>query len=155
MKRIIPAAIFIATSLVVFAVSFSLAQEGVRDVSVIGMHGKAEVMAQGSTVWTEVTDKTRLGAGDTIRTMQGSYVDLDFAGKAQAAVTRVNEKTTLKIDTYVSSENIEERRIILDLAVGDVLVKVNKIKNESQFQVRTPMSIVGVRGTMFRVSTSE
>lgn len=129
-------------------------EETARNISVIDMAGKVEIMRDGTGIWASAVSDTKLGAGDIIRTGPGSRADLDFAGKAQAAVVRVNENSSMKIDAYVSSEKIEDRKITLDLTVGDILVKVNKVKNKSQFQVRTPTSIVGVRGTMFRVKTA-
>jgi len=132
----------------------SYAAENVKNVSVVALGGKVEALAQGSAAWQPVRAGMKLSAGDTVRTAKNSYADLDFGGAGQAAVVRIGEDSSLKIDTYIASNRIENRKIILDLTMGDILVKVNKVKNESQFQVRTPTSVVGVRGTAFEVRVS-
>ena len=43
----------------------------------------------------------------------------------------------------------------LQIAIGGVLVKAEKLKRESDFEVVSPSSIVGIRGTMFEVSVEE
>ncbi len=138
-----------------FGISICPAEGIDKDVTVMSISGNAEVMESGASSWIPALSGMKLGSGDTIRTKENSHLDLDFGGKAQAAVVRIAEKSTLKIDAYIASDKIEDRKITLDLAVGEVLVKVNKVKDESQFQVRTPTSIVGVRGTMFKVRTSQ
>ena len=43
-------------------------------------------------------------------------------------------------------------KTLLDLAMGEILIKAQKVHGEkSQFEVKTPTSIVGVRGTTFNV----
>jgi hypothetical protein len=145
----------VITTVLMFGFSASAYGEGGKDVTVMNISGNAEVMESGASSWIPALSGMKLGSGDTIRTKENSHLDLDFGGKAQAAVVRIAEKSSLKIDTYIASDKIEGRKITLDLAVGEVLVKVNKVKDESQFQVRTPTSIVGVRGTMFKVRTSQ
>ena len=131
----------------------SPATSGVKNVSLSVVSGKVETIVQGSG-WSPAVLGMKLGSGDMIRTAKNSYAELSFNGIDQAAVVRVEENSVIKIDTYIASDKPSDRKILLDLAVGDVLVKANKVKNESHFQVRTPTSIVGVRGTLFRVRTS-
>jgi hypothetical protein len=126
-----------------------------KDVVVADVQGKAEVMSQGSSSWDPISFGMSLGTGDTIRTAKGSYVDLKFKGNGQDdAIVRVDSNSNMKITDYVASNDVANKKIALDLAMGDILVKANQLKNESQFQVRTPTSVVGVRGTGFKVSVS-
>lgn len=152
-------ALFRTTSVILailfFGISMCTAEEGAKNVSILNISGIVEVMGQGSSVWAPAVSGMKLGAGDTVRTKENSHADLDFGPKSQAAVVRIGQNSSMKIDAYTASEKVDQRKILLDLAVGEVLVKVNKIKDESQFQVRTPTSIVGVRGTMFKVQTSQ
>jgi hypothetical protein len=56
--------------------------------------------------------------------------------------------TELKINKAEASETT-----LLDLALGAVLIKAEKLHSEkSRFEVKTPTSIVGVRGTTFSVA---
>lgn len=158
-------ALFIASAIFI-SPPFLYGAGGERNVSIIDARGKVEILARGAALWADGLPGMRLGTGDTIRTGDISYADLEFGGpsagsgpvpslsrdgKAQAAVVRIGANSSLTIDTYIASDNIEYRSILLDLALGEILVKVNKVKDESQFRVRTPTSIVGVRGTMFKV----
>ena len=53
----------------------------------------------------------------------------------------------LKKDKRTGTENT-----LLDLAVGKILVKAQKLRDpDSKFEVKTPTSVVGVRGTNFSV----
>lgn len=126
-----------------------------KNVAVTDVQGKAEVMSQGSGSWSPVTFGMSLSAGDTIRTAKDSYVDLKFSGSGQDdALVRVDSNSSMNITEYIASADSASKRIALDLAMGDILVKANQLKAESQFQVRTPTSVVGVRGTGFKVSVS-
>lgn len=149
-KLLILAIIAVST----FAFSMSYAIEAEKDVTIADMKGTVEVLPQGSSALVPAAIWMKLGSGDTIKTGDASYADLNFNGMGQSALVRVDANSSMKIDSYVAAANIAERKIALDLAMGDILVKANKLKDESQFQVRTPTSVVGVRGTGFKVHVS-
>jgi hypothetical protein len=155
MKKILYAAVICTVALLSMAyLSLSYAAEGVKAVSVVEMKGTVDIMQKGTSTWTPATLWMKLGSGDTVKTGADSYADLNFNGIGQAALVRVGASSVMKVDSYLASTKEAEKKISLDLSIGDVLVKANKMKNESQFQVKTPTSIVGVRGTGFKVSVS-
>ena len=43
----------------------------------------------------------------------------------------------------------------LELDIGSILVKAEALQGDSEFHVRTPNSIVGIRGTKFEVNVTE
>lgn len=152
MRKMLYAVIITVIAISSLACSSMAADAGsAKDVSVVDMKGTVEVMEKGASNWVAATAWMKLGAGDTVRTGKDSYADLKFNGMGDTALVRVGENSSMKVDTYVSSKDVAERKIALDLSMGDVLVKANKLKSESQFQVKTPTSIVGVRGTGFKV----
>ncbi|MCX5686829.1 MAG: FecR domain-containing protein [Candidatus Omnitrophica bacterium] len=130
------------------------AVSSVKNVTVADVRGKAEVIGQGSGSAAPVIFGMKVGSGDTIKTQKDSYVDLSFDAAGQDAMVRVEANSNMKIADYIASNKLENKKIALELAMGDVLIKANQLKNESQFQVRTPTSVVGVRGTGFKVSVS-
>jgi len=144
--------IVIALSLPVFVTS-AVSAAG-KDIAVRDAKGDVSVMSQGSTEWKKVDFGMMLSSGDTVKTGADSYVDLCFDGAEEDAIVRLDANTNMKVDSYVLAKQVENKKIILDLAMGDIMVRANKLKNESQFQVRTPTSIVGVRGTGFKVKVS-
>ena len=137
-----------------FGYSLSYAELSDKNVTIVDMKGRVGIIYEGSSNLTPARAWMKLGSGDTINTSEDSYADLNFNGLGQTAVVRVDENSSMKIDSYVAAEKMAETKIALDLAMGDILVKANKLKDESQFQVRTPTSIVGVRGTGFKVHVS-
>ncbi len=145
--------IFVTICLLCFTAVAGIAATG-KNVAVTDAQGSVQVMSQGSSAWSPVTFGMMLSAGDTIKTGKDSYADLSFNGSGQDAIVRVDANSSMKITDYVVAEKVENKKIALDLAMGDILVKANHLKNESQFQVRTPTSVVGVRGTGFKVSVS-
>jgi len=151
-KLLILAIIAVST----IAYSMSYAAEADKNVTIAEMKGTVEVLPQGSSAWVPATTWMKLGSGDMVSTKDASYADLNFDGLGQSALVRIDANSSMKIESYIASANVAERKIALNLAMGDILVKANKLKDESQFQVRTPTSVVGVRGTGFKVHvTSE
>lgn len=134
--------------------SITDAAETAKNVTLVELKGTVQVMQKGASEWVPAAVYMKMTSGDTVKTGKDSYADLNFNGMGQAALVRVGANSTMKVDTYVASASADQRKISLDLAVGDILVKANKLKTESQFQVKTPTSIVGVRGTGFKVQVS-
>ncbi|MBN1688101.1 MAG: FecR domain-containing protein, partial [Candidatus Omnitrophica bacterium] len=64
-------------------------------------------------------------------------------------------KSRLKMTTLEMDAITGEKITLLDLAIGKVLVHASKLQGESKFEVRTPTSTTGVRGTVFEVSVEE
>ncbi|MBI4711294.1 MAG: FecR domain-containing protein, partial [Candidatus Omnitrophica bacterium] len=48
-----------------------------------------------------------------------------------------------------------DKTTLLDLALGKIVVDVEKLKGNSKFEVRTPTALSGVRGTTFEVTVKE
>ncbi|MFH1380564.1 MAG: FecR domain-containing protein [Candidatus Omnitrophota bacterium] len=130
------------------------AEAAEKKITISEMQGKVQIKEAGASSWKLAEWGMRLGSGDTVRTGAGAYADLSFNGMAQTALVRVEASSEMAIDTFTTSKIMNRRKILLDLAIGEVLVKANKLKNQSQFQVRTPTSIVGVRGTGFKVKVT-
>lgn len=145
--------IFVAIGVLFFTAIAGIAATG-KNVAVTDAQGTVQVMSQGSSTWSPVAFGMMLSTGDTIKTGKDSYADLSFNGTGQDAIVRVDANSSMKIADYIVSDKIENKKIALDLAMGDILVKANQLKSESQFTVRTPTSVVGVRGTGFKVSVS-
>ena len=102
-----------------------------------------------------------LRTADTIRTGEDSFADLLLAGKGVAsAVIRVAASSELNL-TRMSQFNFEEgpdrlnpyASVTLDLKAGSLLANVRK-SNPGKFEVKTPTSVAGIRGTAFRLSST-
>jgi len=123
-----------------------------RVAVVMEVKGKVEVKTAGKK-WQPATVGTILKQNDTIRTNKNSSAVLNLDGKAQTATVEVNQKTELSLAEMaaVKDKNIQET--LLDLSLGNILIKAKKLHSEkSSFEVKTPTSVVAVRGTTFAVS---
>jgi hypothetical protein len=110
-------------------------------------------MSEGS--WQPAAPNMILHEKDEIRTINGiAKILLDKGGST--AKLDLQEGSHLRFNS-LQGENGEtgEKKTHLDLAVGKVLVEVNKLQGGSEFEVKTPTSSAGVRGTIFEVVVEE
>jgi hypothetical protein len=89
-------------------------------------------------------------AKDAIVTGQKSTVDILCSSEG---VIRINELSRMSIDSVTLNENTFNAALNLDK--GKVFASIAKMKKDSSLSVKTPTAIAAVRGTSFRVSTSE
>jgi len=122
-----------------------------RSAQIASLNGTAEVRQTGQAVWSPAKTGTVLNEGDTIRTAPQSWVLLNI-DRGRIATVEVKEGSEMMISELVADPTTDTSRTLLDLAMGEVLVKAQKVHGEnSKFEVKTPTSIVGVRGTTFNV----
>jgi hypothetical protein len=77
---------------------------------------------------------------------------LNVDGSGQTATVEVKENSQLLLSELLVNPANGTQKTLLDLAAGEILIKAQKVKGEeSKFEVKTPTSIVGVRGTTFAV----
>jgi hypothetical protein len=128
------------------------AAEGKRTAEIISLNGTAEVKLAGQTSWSPAQVGTILNEGDTLKTGLKSEAVLNVDGKGQTATVDVSENSNLLLSAMMLDQKAGTSRTLLDLAMGEILIMAQKVKGEqSKFEVKTPTSIVGVRGTTFRV----
>lgn len=90
-----------------------------------------------------------LYAGDEIRTKKGAACEIEFKTES---VVRLDENTDFKI--HEVKETSKGSKTSVQLFVGKILNVVSKTANSS-FEVKTPTSVAGVRGTEFAVEATE
>lgn len=134
------------------SVTLATAQETKR-IAVIGkLKGQVEAKSANG-VWLSAKVGMALNQGDTIRTKKDSWAILNLNGKAQTATVEVREKTELELSEMISNKREDAQKTLLDLSLGNILIKAKKLHSEkSSFEVKTPTSVVAVRGTTFAVS---
>jgi hypothetical protein len=89
--------------------------------------------------------KSRLRVGNEVRTKSRSQADIYLGSKV---LVRMKESSVIKVAQF----NVQRRsfRGEIKLLAGKVLVKVKrKLTKGSQFSLRTPVAVAGVRGTTF------
>jgi len=138
--------------LVVSLLSFSFGAEDQRKAVIIDLEGEVEVKVlerKRKTVPAQIG--MVLYEGDVLITKADSYAVLKLEGRETATV-EVNEESQLMLLELTEDREKQTQSTLLDLAIGKILIKVEKLlTEESKFEVKTPTSIVGVRGTIFSV----
>lgn len=139
-------------ALVLSIATFACAAEGKRTATITSLEGKAEVKLAGQTSWAAVQSGAILNEGDTLKTDANSKATLAIGSKSEVGTVEVSERSQLLLSSMMFDQKANTSKTLLDLAMGEVLVKAQKVQGEqSKFEVKTPTSIVGVRGTVFRV----
>ncbi len=133
-------------------VSFVFAQQVKRTAVISDLSGKVEVR-DASGKWRPASKGMVLKEGNAVRTMKGSSVMLTLDGDIQSGVVQLKQNSQLTLAELYKDKKKNTQNTLLDLALGEVLVKTKKLQEAgSRFEVKTPTSIVGVRGTEFSVA---
>lgn len=132
--------------------SSTFAAETRRVATIAEITGTAEVKI-GSGKWAPAKVGMSLTQGDTIRTKAKSMAILDLDGKARSAKVEIKENSLLTLAELAENKAKDTQKTLLDLSLGKILIMVQKLRQDnSKFEVRTPTSVVGVRGTTFSVA---
>lgn len=138
--------------LVVSVAALAWAAEGKRTAKIISIDGNAQVKLAGQTSWSPASVDMILSEGDTLKTDSKSFALVNVNGIGQTATVEVKEGSELLLAELLIDQKSGSHKTMLDLASGEILIKAQKVKSEdSKFEVKTPTSIVGVRGTTFAV----
>ena len=122
-----------------------------RNAKITSLNGPTEVKRAGQAVWSPASNGMVLGEGDALKTAEGSWalVNID---NGKIAMVELKGGSQMSIAELAGDPKSDTSKTLLDLAIGEVLIKAQKVHGESsKFEVKTPTSIVGVRGTTFNV----
>jgi len=145
--------VLLIVGLVLTLSSLAIAGETKRSVSISDLKGAVDVRTTQDKKWVEAKVGMILNEGDMIRTMANSWVVLNVDGRAETATVEIKENSQLKMAQLLENKANSSQSTLLDLALGEVLIKAKKLHSEkSKFEVKTPTSIVAVRGTTFSVA---
>jgi hypothetical protein len=133
--------------------TMAMAADTKRTASISDLKGKVEVRRMQDKDWSQAKVGTVLNQGDMLRTVGDSWALLNVDGYAQTATVEVKAGSQLAMAQLLENKQMSSQTTLLDLALGEVLIKAKKLHSEkSKFEVKTPTSIVAVRGTTFSVS---
>ncbi|NQT32610.1 MAG: FecR domain-containing protein [Candidatus Omnitrophica bacterium] len=127
------------------------AAEVSRTGKLVDMQGDVMVKFASSEETLPAEIGMKISEGDMIMTKADSWVFINLDG-VETATVEVEGNSKVLLAELVMDEEEGTQQTLLDLAIGKVLVTAQKIHHEdSSFQVKTPTSVVGVRGTTFAV----
>ncbi len=124
-----------------------------RNAKVVDIKGEVLVRLQKNKAWQAAETGMLLNEGDIIKTKDNSAAVIHVMdGEEQAAVVDINKNSQLMISELKTDKKNAVEHTLLDLAIGKILVTARKLhEKKSKFEIKTPTSIVGIRGTTFTV----
>ncbi len=127
---------------------------GADQAKVISMTGAAHYKAVGTSEWKNLDMGTVLSEGDAVKTGNGCEITMELKGAKKTAEIVVRENSEFVFQTFQHDKETLVDTTLLDVSLGAVLVKAEKLTGSSKFEVKTPTSIVGIRGTTFEVKVA-
>ena len=122
---------------------------------VLDITGEAHFLKAGAPDWAALQAGMTLSEGDKIKTGKDSEVRIELAGANKTAEITVRTASEFTFETLRHDKAALLDTTLLNVEVGGVLVKGEKLIGDSKFEVKTPTSIVGIRGTTFEVYASK
>ena len=127
--------------------------EMIRHGMIMTTKGRVEVKLKDSA-WKPAEAGMTLYENDEVRTGKESTAKILIDENGNTGQLDLKPESQLRMGGLELDRVTGDKTTILDLAVGKVLVHAEKLKGNSRFQVRTPNSTTGVRGTTFLVDAS-
>jgi len=139
-----------ATFVVVISVGLYVYSSQPALPGVIASEGVVMVQGAKDAAFKEICPAYKFRVGDIVTARKGAQVDIGLSNKY---AMRLKEGSSLRIAKL--TPRYGNGKVFLELAVGKVLVDVNKEGFKgSKFEVRTPTALAGVRGTKFSIDVS-
>ena len=130
------------------------AAEELRYASIKTIQGVVEVR-QNEGDWRPGEIGMILYPNDEIRTSGNSYAEILLDAGGKTGQLEIKEKTRMRFNTLDENPQTKDKTTLLDVAIGRVMIHVQKLKGASRFEVNTPTATMGVRGTKFEVNVTE
>ena len=113
------------------------------------LEGNARYQQHANEEWLPLSEGDYLNAGDTIKVLEDSRIELKFN---DGSVARFNENTTFIIQIQKKKGMIKKGIIRVKLIMGKVWANILKTLNvQAKFEVETATAVAGIRGTILRV----
>jgi hypothetical protein len=122
-----------------------------RMARVVKADGDVQVMLKSQGMWRAAQEGMELTEGDIIKTGPRGAALLNIEGDSKGSLVRMREDTELNLDILKEDIATNKKVTVLDVSIGKILIQAEKLKEGSRFEVKTPTSVVGVRGTKFAV----
>ena len=135
--------------------STEAASETPSQAKVVSIKGEAQFKKAGTDAWSALQNDTILSEGDSVKTGKNSEVELELTGAAKTGEVTVHYDSEFTFKTFRHDANTKIENTLLDVSIGAVLVKAEKLVGDSRFEAKTPTSIVGIRGTAFEIQVSK
>jgi hypothetical protein len=127
-----------------WAVGFLSLIEGAQKAKIVMLKGNATVLRFFKKI--PVVQGMSINAKDIIKTDKTSSASVELP---DGSIANIGPGSRLKMTRFVDKFNKNQRAVQLDLIIGAGKFKVNKLKGNQSFIIKTPTAVAGVRGTEF------
>lgn len=133
-------------------VSLIFAESIERTAKIITLTGSAQVKINKESAWQPLEKGTKLTQGAIIQTQKNSWLTLNLDGDGETATVEMEENSQLLLSELSRDDLAKTEQTLLDLALGKIIIKAKKLHSQqSKFEVKTPTSLVAVKGASFSV----
>lgn len=117
------------------------------------LNGDAEVKPAGQQKWTQIKVNQKVSQGDQVRVGKKSKAEIMTFDQD---VIRLSEKTEVKIDKMQNNPVKKIKKKGLFIKFGRMWNKAKSlVHSKSEYTVRTPNAISGIRGTSYTVDVDQ
>ncbi len=141
------------TIIIVLALAGALyCDEIMRTATVTQINGEVMVKDPGGIrPWEKAKVGDVLAEGSFIKTGIGSTAVIGV-DDGKTALINISEKSLVSFAKLTKDRLSGMKNTLLELSVGQIVIKAERLDTpDSKFEVKTPTSVVGVRGTKFSV----
>ena len=150
MKKIL----LLATAITTLSTSLSFAAQ--KTVVVTDFSGIVERKDSERSPWISVKKGIILKEGASVRTKSNSWILLTLITaklNPEPATIRLKPDSEIMLSRLYEHLETNIQTVLLDLSAGEALVTVRELYSPlSKFEVKTPTSIIDVKGAKFSVS---
>ncbi len=124
-------------------------------ITIIELKGEANILrALGNNDWIPAKIGMYLEEGDIFATKAGSrsLLQLYWKKEATSILIAVKAGSELRFAELMQRQKKGNYKLLLDLAVGKILLKARHFDPEkSEFEIKTPSTVIDVQGAIFTV----
>lgn len=136
----------VAFSLPISPFSNCVAAEDIAQMkaTVVKVAGDVRVKSRASLIWHNAKVNEVLNAGDRIETRKDGSIEIKLDNNNVISLKPNTKITLAKLTHNLKTKDYEN---LLEATKGKIRAKVEKIKGNSKFEIKTPTAIAAVRGT--------
>jgi len=143
---------FLVTGFIACYANVAYAASEEMKASVTKVAGDVRVLSKGSTTWHNVKAGETLNSGDKIETKKDGKIEITLDNNNIINLKPNSNLTLQKLTKDTVTGNYEN---MLESTQGKIRARVEKIKDVSKFEVKTPTAVACVRGTIMYLNVTK
>lgn len=120
--------------------------------AVTKISGSVKITPKGSAEAHKASINDILGEGDRVETGENGCIEIRLDNNN---AINLKPNTKLTIIKLVINPNTGEFENIFEVTIGKIKARIENLKGNSKFEVKTPMAVCGARGTIMYVDVTQ